>query len=100
MDIIDYLAHFVGGFSTIDGIFINFCSVMVNHGGPGNGQNIRFFEKDGVQYAETIIDVKAGDELYNDYREFDYMDQFWIQFCKTEGVKDVLTNLRHYGVDV
>jgi len=95
-DILDCLAHFIGSFSTIDGVAINFCSVMVNHGDPGNGQNIRFYEKDGVKFAETITDVKAGDELHSDYRDFDYMDEFWIQFCKDEGIKDVLTNLRQF----
>lgn len=98
MDIIDCLAHFISSYSTFDGVAVNFCSVMVNHGDPGNGANMRLFEKDGTKYAETITDVKAGDELYCDYRQFDYMDQFWIQFCKNEGVKDVLTNLRQYGV--
>ena len=97
VDIINCLAHFISSYSTFDGVAVNFCSVMVNHGDPGTGANMRLFEKDGTKYAETITDVKAGDELYCDYREFDYMDQFWIQFCKDEGVKDVLiTNLRQY----
>ena len=96
VDIIDFLAHFISSYSTFDGVAVNFCSLMVNHGDPDNGANMRLFEKDGTKYAETITDVKAGDELYCDYREFDYMDEFWIQFCKNEGVKDVVTNLKQY----
>ena len=97
-DIIDCLAHFISSYSSYNGVAVNFCSAMVNHGDTGNGRNVRFYEKEGTKYVETVTgsDVKAGDELCSDYRDFDYMEDFWVQFCKEEGVKDVVTNLRQY----
>ena len=87
------LAHFIWSFHDINGVTINFSTWSVNHGNPGSGENIRFFLKDGAILGETVVDVKAGDELLNNYRDFNFMDQFWIDFCKDEGVKDVVTNL-------
>jgi hypothetical protein len=95
-DTIDCLAHFIWSLSSIGGVTLNFSTWSMNHGDPKKGVNIRFFEENGAIVAETTTDVKAGDELFNDYRDFDFMDDFWIQFCKNEGVKDVLTNLRQY----
>ncbi len=95
-DIIDCLAHFIWTLSSINGVTLNFSTWSMNHGFPGQGENIRFFEKDGLILGETVADVRRGDELLNDYRDFDPMDKFWVQYCKDEGVKDVMTNLRQY----
>ena len=95
-DTIDCLAHFIWTLPTIDGVTLNFSTWSMNHGDPNRGENIRFFEENGAIVAETVADVRAGDELLNDYRDFDSMDEFWTRFCKDEGVKDVVTNLRQY----
>ena len=95
-DTINCLAHFIGTLPTIDGVTLNFSTWSMNHGFPDEGENIRFFVEGGTIVGETVTDVKAGDELLNDYRDFDPMDEFWVKFCKDEGVKDVMTNLRQY----
>ncbi len=96
VDIIDCLAHFIWSLPSIDGVTLNFSTWSMNHGDSGHGENIRFHEENGAIIAKTTVDVKVGDELLNDYRDFDSMDDFWIDFCKDEGVKDVVTNLRQY----
>ncbi len=70
----------------------------MHHGFPGQGGNIRFFEKDGLMLDETVLvaDVRTGVELLNDYHDFDPMDEFWDQYYKDEGVKDVMINLRQF----
>ncbi len=93
---IDCLAHFIWSLPTIDGVTLNFSTWSMNHGDEGHGENIRFHEENGTIVATTTTDVKVGDELLNDYRDFDSMNDFWIDFCKEEGVKDVMTNLRQY----
>ena len=97
-DSVQCLAHFVWSLQTLNGVVINFSTWTMNHGCPNKGENIRFFEdqESGTILAETVVDVKKGDELLNDYRDFDNMDDFWIKFCKKEGTKDVVTNLKQY----
>lgn len=95
-EIVNCLAHFVWSFHDVDGVALCFSTWSVNHGNPGGGQNLRFFRKDNAVLGETVVDVKAGDELLIDYRDLDFMDNFWINFCKNEGVKDVVSNLRQY----
>ena len=95
-DIIDCLAHFIWTLKSIEGVTLNFSTWSMNHGNPNDGENVRFIEDDGLILGVSVTDIKAGDELLNDYRDFDPMDDFWIQYCKDEGVKDVVTNLRQY----
>ena len=82
----------------MNGVVVNFSTYSTNHDFPNKGENIRLFEdKDsGMILAETVVDVKKGDELLHDYRDLDEMDDFWILFCKKEGTKDVVTNLKQY----
>ena len=94
-DIIDCLAHFIWTVDGVGGATLCFSTWTMNHGDTGRGENIRFFKNDdGVIVGETVKDVKKGDELLNDYRDFDPMPKFWVNYCKKEGVKDVLTNLK------
>lgn len=97
-DIINCLAHFIWSLDTLNGVALNYSTWSVNHGDPLHGENIFFYEdfQNRRILAKTVQDVKAGDELLNDYRNFDHMDDFWIQFCKDEGTKDVVTNLRQF----
>lgn len=95
-EIVDCLAHFIWSFHNTNGLCINFSTWTVNHGCPGDTENIHFYHKDDAILGKTVTDVKAGDELYNNYRDFDHMDDYWINFCKDEGVKDVVTNLKQY----
>lgn len=98
-DTINCLAHFIWSLETLnDKVALNFSTWSVNHGDTNRGENIRFFEDvhDCKILAKTVVDVSKGDELLNDYRYFDNMDDFWIQFCKKEGTKDVVTNLRQF----
>jgi len=95
-DTLDCLAHFIWSLPSIDGVALNFTTWSMNHGDPNKGENIRFYEENGKIVARTVTDVKIGDELLNDYRDFDCMDDFWIQLCKDKGVKDVVTNLKQH----
>ena len=40
--------------------------------------------------GEALCDIRAGDELRNDYREFE-MPGFYTRFCGEHGFKDVRT---------
>ena len=84
---------------TLNGVALNFSTWTMNHGCSNKWENIWFFEDQGTGtiLAKTVAHVKKGDELLNHYRDFDNMDDFWIQFCKKEGTKDVVTNLKQYG---
>ncbi|GFH49340.1 hypothetical protein CTEN210_05816 [Chaetoceros tenuissimus] len=99
-DTMHCLAHFIWSLEELkDTVALNFSTWSVNHGDPKRGENIRFYVHKRKILAKTVKDVSAGDELLNDYRYFDNMDDFWIQFCKKEGKKDVITNLRQF-VDI
>jgi len=93
-DIVDCLAHFIWSLPSIEGVTLCFSTWSMNHGDPGSGENIRFTVEDGTIIGKTSVDIKKGDELLNDYRDFSTMSAFWLQFCQKEGVKDVLTHLK------
>ena len=97
-DIVEFLAHFIGSFQTLNGVAVCFSSFNVNHGCPNTGENIRFFEdqESGTLLGKTVADVKKGDEFLTDYRTFDCMDEFWIEFCKKEGTKDVVSKIKEF----
>lgn len=67
----------------------------MNHGDPGVTQNIVSYELDGKHLFKTVADVKAGDELLVDYRNYDFNQtgKFWLDFCKDQGVDDLFTNM-------
>merc|ERR1712176_1437564 len=77
-DTLNCLAHFIWSLPSIDGVALNFSTWSMNHGDPNKGANICFYEESGKIFARTVADVKIGDELLNDYRDFDCMDDFWI----------------------
>lgn len=93
-DTVDCLAHFIWSLGDIQGATLCFSTWSMNHGDPDQGENIRFFKEDGMIIGETVVDIKVGDELLNDYRDFEPLPSFWTQFCEGEGVKDVMTNLK------
>jgi hypothetical protein len=95
-DVIECLAHFLGPMGTVDGAgaTLSFSTLTVNHGDPGLGENFRLFLDDGMVVGETVKDIKKGDELLNDYRNFEPIPEFWVNYCKKEGVKDVITTLK------
>jgi len=92
-DVIQCLAHFIWSLEDLSGAALCFSTWSMNHGDPGYGENIRFFENDGLIIGESVTDIKAGDELCNDYRDFKPIPEFWTAFCKKHGYKDVLANL-------
>lgn len=91
---IECLAHFIWSLPTLSGATLCFSTWSINHGDPNAGENIHFFEEDGIIIGETVKDVRAGDELLNDYRDFNPLPEFWLSFCEKHGKKDVLTNLQ------
>ncbi len=95
-DIIDCLAHFIWTIDGIGGATLCFSTWTMNHGDPDCGENVRFFDDNGVIVGEAVKDIEKGDELLNDYRDFDPMPEFWVNYCKKEGVKDVVTNLKEH----
>lgn len=95
-EIMTCLAHFIWANPTIEGVVLNMSTFSMNHGEPNKGENIRFHQEGGIIFGETVVDVKAGDELLNDYKDFDNMGNYWYEICKEQGVKDVLTNLGQY----
>jgi len=92
-DTIDCLAHFIWSLNSIEGAALCFSTWSMNHGDPGQGENVRFFTENGTLVGVTCVDIKAGEELLNDYRDFD-LPNFWVDFCAEEGVKDVITSLK------
>ena len=76
--------------------FLNHCTWTMNHADAGGGLNVRFVERlqEGapVIVGEALCDIRAGDELRNDYREFK-MPGFYTRFCGDHGFKDVRTTV-------
>ena len=77
--------------------FLNQCTWTMNHADAGGGLNVRFAERPGrvgegapAIVGEALCDIRAGDELRNDYREFE-MPGFYTRFCGEHGFKDVRT---------
>ena len=97
-DTIECLGHFMFSTKEINGVGVCVSSCCANHG-TSDINNIHFFAKDDNITIKTIKDVNAGDELFMDYRTFDYMDDFWLEFSKKERVRDVITSLKRF-VDV
>ena len=91
---VDCLAHFIFSLQNIDGVALCFSSCSTNHGDPGQGENFRFIFENGVLYGEATVDIKAGDELLLDYRQFEPFPSFWTGFCVKEGERDVVTVLK------
>ena len=81
-EIVDCLAHFIWSFHNIDGVTLNASTWSVNHGNPGEEENVHFFREDDAILGKTVVDLKVGDELLNNYRDFDYMDDFWMNFLQ------------------
>lgn len=94
-DVFEYMTHYIFSLSTSEGVTLNFSSAAVNHGDPGVTQNIVSYELDGKHLFKTVADVKAGDELLVDYRNYDFNQtgKFWLDFCKDQGVDDLFTNM-------
>jgi len=98
-DTINCLSHFIFTLSNLDGVAFHWTSSSINHGDVSKGESntsVVFREEDGMIVADTLTDVKAGDELLCDYRNFDPMKKFWVEFCEKSGEKDVLTILKQY----
>ena len=76
--------------------FLNQCTWTMNHADAGGGLNVRFAEhgrgQEGVRaiVGEALCDIRAGDELRNDYRAF-AMPGFYTRFCGEHGFQDVRT---------
>mmetsp|Transcript_26385 Transcript_26385/g.40498 ORF Transcript_26385/g.40498 Transcript_26385/m.40498 type:complete len:215 (-) Transcript_26385:155-799(-) len=94
-DVFEYMTHYIFSLSTSEGVTLNFSSAAVNHGDPGVTQNTVSYELDGKHLFKTVADVKAGDELLVNYRNYDFNQtgKFWLDFCKKEGVDDLFTNM-------
>lgn len=90
-DIVDCLSNFCHSLHSIDEAIMCFSSCSTNHGEPGDGENFRFKFENGEIIGEATVDIKMGDELLLDYRQFEPIPQFYVDFCKKEGQKDVVS---------
>lgn len=52
------------------------------------GLNVQKLERDGAIVGEALVDIAVGDELRNNYKEFDLPD-FYIRYCGDNGIRDV-----------
>jgi len=94
-DIVEYLAHYVISLSSMPGCCaIASSSFVANHGDPDISENVLITREGDDLVAHSVMPIEEGDEILNDYRTFDYFPQFFLDFCKDEGVVDVVTNLK------
>jgi hypothetical protein len=58
------------------------------------GMNLIFFEnaETGELVGKAMVDINAGDEMANNYKEFVQPD-FYLLYCLTHGFKDVRTTV-------
>ena len=99
VDTVECLAHFMFSLSDINGVALFVSTISLNHANPGKTSNVHLYLENECVIGKTVADVKAGDELFVDYGVFDYMEDFYVDFCENEGVKDVVTNIKQF-VDI
>lgn len=95
-DIVDYLSHYVWAVPNMPGsCIVTSSSMVINHGDPGVTENVAFKRsEDNDLIAYSVMPLKKGEEIYNDYREFDYFPQFYLDFCEREQVVDVVSGIK------
>ena len=94
-DIVDYMSHYVFAVPSMPGTcVVTTSSMVINHGDPNVTENIAFKRDGDDLLAYSTMPIKQGQELYNDYRQFDNFPQFFLDFCKDEGVVDVVTGMK------
>lgn len=93
-EVIDFLSHFVGTLSSFPGCAVFTSSVMTNHGDPGQDENYAIKQDGDLVVGGAVQFIKKGEEILNDYRNFDHFPNFWRDFCEVEHILDVVTNLK------
>merc|ERR1739846_215614 len=94
-DVVDYMSHYVWAVPTMPGCcIITTSSMVINHGDPNVTENVSFQREGDDLIAYSTMPIKRGEEIYNDYRQFDNFPQFYLDFCNREGVVDVVTGMK------
>ena len=79
--------HYIYGYTGTTA-HLNFCTWTINHGEPGQTENMKIAIIGDTIQGTAMRDIDVGEEIYNNYREFK-IPAFYTEFCETHGFKDV-----------